>query len=467
MTQVLTAPPSPVPVRTMEQTVFDAAYAAFIAWQALSITEQNTLAAELNALSASMVAAAGANAIAITYNFNTATGDTDPGPGELRLDNATQNISTVMRMDLLDIGATDWTSVLDTLDDSTNPVKGQARLSKVGDGTKWIVFNVTSMASPSGYRNLSVTVVGASSASPFANGDDVTFAFTRAGDKGDQGDQGDQGDPGLESIPKPTAMGGTVDAITATYSPALTLTDMQFAFIRATGPNVSPTPTFAPDGLTAHIMTARGGVAVLPDDISGDHILQYHTSGTRWEVLNPAASTTSVSLIAFDDRDDLRALVGTAGALRQVESLGFFTWAAASLEADDDETCFASTGGNWELVAVDPELANAWALDAVDSIEGRFADRFITGTFSMTLTSLAANTSSAFTCSVPGAAQDDHVIVTPGDTFGTSTADKANLHFVSYLDSPGSATISIRNSSASSASMTASTWTVMVIKNII
>ena len=58
--------------------------------------------------------------------------------------------------------------------------------------------------------------------------------------------------------------GGTADAITATYSPAITaLVDGQVCFVRATAANATTTPTFAPNGLTARTIVKEGGNALV------------------------------------------------------------------------------------------------------------------------------------------------------------------------------------------------------------
>ena len=142
---------------------------------------------EANELAAAMTAIAAGTAFAIPYTFSTTTTDSDPGAGMLRLNNATQNAATTMRFDLTGADGKNWTSVLDTFDDSTNDVKGQIRLVKVGDGAKWLAFNVTALSVPSGYRNLAVTNVGSSDTNPFVNGDSILLLFTRTGDKGDTG----------------------------------------------------------------------------------------------------------------------------------------------------------------------------------------------------------------------------------------------------------------------------------------
>ena len=85
--------------------------------------------------------------------------------------------------------------------------------------------------------------------------------------------------------------GGTADAITATYSPAITaLVDGQLCCVRATAANATTTPTFAPNGLTARDIVKEGGDALAVGDIVGDGhelILRYDLTNTRWELLNP------------------------------------------------------------------------------------------------------------------------------------------------------------------------------------
>jgi hypothetical protein len=158
----------------------------------------------------------GGGAIAIQYTFSTTTADADPGNGTLRLSNATQNAATTIRADLLDSGASDWTTVLDTLDASSSTVKGQVRLAKFSDQTKWLLFNLTARAAPAGYRNFTVANIGSSSASPFADGDAIIFTFTRTGD---QGSATGLGDPGGNGVVVRTGLGVTTNrTITGTAS---------------------------------------------------------------------------------------------------------------------------------------------------------------------------------------------------------------------------------------------------------
>lgn len=91
--------------------------------------------------------------------------------------------------------------------------------------------------------------------------------------------------------------GGTADAITATYSPAITaLVDGQICCVRATAANATTTPTFAPNGLTARTIVKTGGVALVAGDIVGDGhelLLRYLLASTRWELLNPAINAAN------------------------------------------------------------------------------------------------------------------------------------------------------------------------------
>lgn len=92
-----------------------------------------------------------------------------------------------------------------------------------------------------------------------------------------------------------TTAGGTADALTAAYTPSLTaLVDGQLCFVRAANANATTTPTFAPNGLTAHTITKAGGGALVVGDIAGnlsELILRYNLANTRWELLNPNTFT--------------------------------------------------------------------------------------------------------------------------------------------------------------------------------
>lgn len=97
-------------------------------------------------------------------------------------------------------------------------------------------------------------------------------------------------------------VGGTADALAATYSPAITsLEDGQVCQVRALAANATATPTFAPNGLTARVITMLGGAALKPFSIAGaghELILRYSLAGLRWELLNPAVIESNYAVVS-------------------------------------------------------------------------------------------------------------------------------------------------------------------------
>ena len=177
--------PNQLPNQLQDQQTFDANMASMIDMFPERARQENGLAAEMmDMLAQSSVIAAG-GAFAIPYVFDATTTDADPGAGKLRLSSTTQSAATVMRLDLTSAGQ-DYTTLIDTFDDSSSAVKGSIRLVKQGDLTKWMTFNLTALATPSGYRNLTVVCTDSSMTSPFSNGDALMLSFQRTGDKGEK-----------------------------------------------------------------------------------------------------------------------------------------------------------------------------------------------------------------------------------------------------------------------------------------
>lgn len=176
----------PAAPSTASPSTFAATADAFLAALATFRTQVNATAASINA-------SAAGGGVTIPYTFSTTTTDADPGAGKLRLSNATQNASTVIRADLLDSAGSDWTDLLDTLDASDSAVKGVIRLLSLDDPSHWLIFDLSSRAAPSGYRNFTVICTASSAASPFANNEAIALFFSRTGDKGDTGATGAAG----------------------------------------------------------------------------------------------------------------------------------------------------------------------------------------------------------------------------------------------------------------------------------
>lgn len=129
-------------------------------------------------------------ALAIRYVFSTTITDSDPGNGKLRLSATQQDAALTIRADTLDVNGVDVSGILDAFDDSTSATKGSLRIYKVSDPTKWLVFDVTALASPAGYRNITVSNVAASETSPFDDGDTILLSFQPTGERGQVGPAG-------------------------------------------------------------------------------------------------------------------------------------------------------------------------------------------------------------------------------------------------------------------------------------
>lgn len=95
--------------------------------------------------------------------------------------------------------------------------------------------------------------------------------------------------------------GGTADAITANYTPDVTLSNNVTVGFVAGFDNATTTPTFAPDGLTAHTITKNGGAALVAGDIKalGTYYLTYNSANTRWELANPTTAIIPAASIAL------------------------------------------------------------------------------------------------------------------------------------------------------------------------
>lgn len=108
-------------------------------------------------------------------------------------------------------------------------------------------------------------------------------------------------------------VGGTADAITATFSPAIaalpTAPGTISVIVRAGAANATTTPTFAPDGLTAKTIVKGNNLALAAGDIAGaGHWLEMNFDSAlgKWVLLNPynvglrAASTAEAQAYTSD-----------------------------------------------------------------------------------------------------------------------------------------------------------------------
>jgi hypothetical protein len=191
ITTELTPPPVPSgAIRSMAKAVFNSYMEQLVTFYDTNNAEMTVLVSQFNDFITTLNGQVGNTTAAMTLVYTNLTADTNPGAGLVKLGSATQNTSTVIRVSLQDSAGKTWTNTIDSWDDSTSSSKGQLCMFSLADETKWINFSITSIASPSGYRNITVAPLSSSAANPFTNGEAVGLRFTAKGDKGDTGSGG-------------------------------------------------------------------------------------------------------------------------------------------------------------------------------------------------------------------------------------------------------------------------------------
>lgn len=267
-------------------------------------------------------------AIAMDYGYITSTSDADPGSGKFGFNTATQNLATIIYIDTHDSHGTDWTAVLDTLDESTNTTKGQIRIFNKTDPTKWIVFDLSGRVSASGYRKYGVTVIGSSGANPFGTSDTLAFVFTQAGDMPVVDLRPTANWASTATLAANTYANGTAGVgatLTATANAALSIDGFavganDVVLVKneaATSHNGLYTVTAAGDGSHPYVLTRHpqmdetgefvgGFLAVLGGSINGN---------TAWLCSNTTPPTIGTTAIAFQQLNTVPPYVGGVGII--------------------------------------------------------------------------------------------------------------------------------------------------------
>ena len=131
------------------------------------------------------------------------------------------------------------------------------------------------------------------------------------------------------------AGGGTAQAQTAAYSPALTalVAGTQVCWL-PTAANTGGGPTFAPNGLTAHTIVKAGSAALAANDLTTTAIACaiYDATGTQWELLNPQTT-----------------IAGSGSGYSTIDTTG----PGGVLPAPTGQTQRTTFNANWPLVASD------------------------------------------------------------------------------------------------------------------
>ncbi|MBT9168957.1 MAG: hypothetical protein DDT19_02309 [Syntrophomonadaceae bacterium] len=138
-----------------------------------------------------------------------------------------------------------------------------------------------------------------------------------------------------------TSVAGTVDVITAVYTPPFTAwVDRMGGTFRATGANTTTAPTFAPDGLVAKIIVKENLAALAAGDIAGaghEVMWIYNITADRVVLLNPRAVAGAGASLTTDNRftgnqtfqgrvNTAISVAGTADAITAAYSPPFTAW---------------------------------------------------------------------------------------------------------------------------------------------
>lgn len=272
--------------------------AALVAQTAAELAETNAEAAQVAAEAARDIAR---SATGFTYTYSTTTASADPGSGVFRLNHATLASATALYISETTGLAQAVAGELATWDDSTSTIHGKLRIFLQSDPTNYRIYDVTGTLTDNGtWDTFTISHVAGNGA--WANNDVMTLQYLRTGDKGDAGPTGS---PGSLNV---VAAAGTVDAITANYTPDISLSDLTVVGFVATGKNTVTNPSFTPDGLTTRTITKVGGGALAVGDIPAAGfvaLVEYNLANTRWELLNPASGyivgLTALTTPAIDD----------------------------------------------------------------------------------------------------------------------------------------------------------------------
>lgn len=188
-------------------------------------------------------------------------------------------------------------------------------------------------------------------------------------------------------------------------------------------------------------------------DLSGSNGLAGQVPVARGAGLAPVWADSAI-VLDYEGRASLRSVDGPSTLIAVVESLGVFMWSGGSTEIDDDETCFATSSGRWLLFAAAWDLISEYWGTEIDQIRYSFLD----GSFYSSLTAIAAKSSMTATCTLPGAATGDRVLVTP------YAGLPGNVVVTGWVSAVDTVTATISNPSASAITLTPGTYLVTVLK---
>ena len=148
-------------------------------------------------------------------------------------------------------------------------------------------------------------------------------------------------------------VGGTVDAITATFSPVFASLAASAGIVLAiplAGANTSTTPTLAIDGFTAKTIVTGSGSAMVAGAIPGGDfvgLFVYDASADKFQMLNPSGGVTTGDIIM------------SGAMIVEAEGAAVASAASCNIWATDGNTCHITGTTQIDDFATAPQ-AGAW-----------------------------------------------------------------------------------------------------------
>lgn len=174
--------PGPTPPHTGNPVTFPGLADAWVAWfTEVVIPELSAVVDEFND-EIQYLQSLGAAGFPMTFSTSSIA-DVDPGAGVLRLNNLTQTAATIVRIDNGDANGASIAALVASFGVGTSGIKGVLTIAhRDQPSTKYLKFNVTAVATPAGYSNVTGSCVAFSGANPLAHGDPLVVTFVRTAD---------------------------------------------------------------------------------------------------------------------------------------------------------------------------------------------------------------------------------------------------------------------------------------------
>jgi len=158
--------------------------------------------------------------ITLEYTFDTNTANTDPGVGQLKFNQTNLQLANQMYISEFADGGIDVTSFLQTIDDSTSPIKGHFKVTSRSNVEAFLLYTISSTVHPGVYSIVNCSYVSGDtnlSGILFTENQNVLITFARTGDIGAPGPQGPQGPSGVVWVSTPSTNVSTCNVNEMSY----------------------------------------------------------------------------------------------------------------------------------------------------------------------------------------------------------------------------------------------------------